>query len=1000
VKAKDLVVVEVWNSSLGEFGEWVDITNGVISIDTVIGDDTFQGFWEQFDTGQFKIVTRGSTADPNINSAIKTNSLITVRTIGDPGYRRYIFMGFISELNVDYIKGQKQIVTINGTDLIGQLNRLIITQDYIDSNIIPTYPDCIVPMDFLVQDAPFFLSPDIANFFEIFYSTAEYSRIGGGLDSTITQEAPPAPLVKVEVGKTIYELIKDGASTGLITYLQQYTQIYQFIPYIKYDYSYYYPEFIPDRLISPIAYFKTNANDPWQEDIETYGSDLTFRSIRMNNGINKIVNQVSVNNTNPITQDTLLIDPVIDADSTLNYGPAKLEGITTFTDTQNSFLLPTSTIAAQAAEYQNAVLQYQSTPKSNIEAITVDSVYTATIDETTVNDIQLGNTVYVQHKIDSDNYIYGTYTVCGIKNIINESNWSTEYILRDADYNFVSSKQPKQPIISVNHTSGTTATTFNASISNYTTQELNDLQSIEWMVNLPMFFRPTLPPSQIKQSYYDFSSAHIFNEQTASWIYSDTGILAGYPEEFRGPGIYNVAVWVTNSDGYTSSGLLTSYINNEDGLIQISGTTAHADFLYTIDSDGGVHLSDTSGADATSWSWNFGDGTTYNGQNPPTKYYNTAGTYNITLTVSNGDSTDSEVKPITVSYRPLAVKYVRLRYQTTATKAAGSNTWSSNMIDTLGLVELKNDSGQQTGGIQPMYITPRTIEKVRDIGKGNKFIWAKMLDAYKPSPYPMTYSFHRQWIQCASPLATNNEWFAYTTYTPYYTTDYSNTGPLYPMSQTYREVWNEMTPRGTMGGIEPKFKFYPVITTNPDGSQTRTLDVDIIVDYSKTYTTGTADGTTSSVYRKFTNNKQAGYGPGQLTEPYAVSYLPSGRPASMANWDQWDSGATPDYNQKYKLKEVKVWPGSTKSIPASTAYTTIIGDYGQVVDHCLNQPSTVIDQYGLMNGTGYQTISISVSEDGVTYRKIGEAAYTGDTATLTTTYNVPMPPYSNAPIEA
>lgn len=53
---------------------------------------------------------------------------------------------------------------------------------------------------------------------------------------------------------------------------------------------------------------------------------------------------------------------------------------------------------------------------------------------------------------------------------------------------------------------------------------------------------------------------------------------------------------------------------------------------------------------ATSWSWDFGDGSAIDTlQNPPVHIYTAAGTYSITLTVSNGTCSSSLVIPITVT---------------------------------------------------------------------------------------------------------------------------------------------------------------------------------------------------------------------------------------------------------------------------------------------------------------------------------------------------------------
>lgn len=74
-----------------------------------------------------------------------------------------------------------------------------------------------------------------------------------------------------------------------------------------------------------------------------------------------------------------------------------------------------------------------------------------------------------------------------------------------------------------------------------------------------------------------------------------------------------------------------------------------ADFtanFTTITAGGQVQFTDQSTYNPTSWSWSFPGGTptSFNGQNPPAITYNTPGTYSVTLTVSNANGSDSEVK--------------------------------------------------------------------------------------------------------------------------------------------------------------------------------------------------------------------------------------------------------------------------------------------------------------------------------------------------------------------
>lgn len=51
---------------------------------------------------------------------------------------------------------------------------------------------------------------------------------------------------------------------------------------------------------------------------------------------------------------------------------------------------------------------------------------------------------------------------------------------------------------------------------------------------------------------------------------------------------------------------------------------------------------------STTWNWNFGDGATFSGQNPPAHTYATYGTYEVTLTSTNGNCTHTLKKQVAV----------------------------------------------------------------------------------------------------------------------------------------------------------------------------------------------------------------------------------------------------------------------------------------------------------------------------------------------------------------
>jgi len=1148
----------VWDIANSEF---VDITNGVISIDTKTGSDSFEGFWDQPDTGQFAITTRGDTADPNLNPLITANSLLTI-TIGDANSAssERILYGFITDVNVKYNKNEKQIVTINGTDLIGYLNRLIITEDFIADNITPTYPTGLVPVDFLLQYCVYLFDPVIETFFNLQYlRNADFVNFAGM--SSYFSSPPPTPLVKVEPGVTIYELISSGMSTGLIRSECQFGRDYFFMPYHKYDSSFYDDFWDTLYAIDTMHFVRTNETDPWQSDYEPSSTSIesTYRALNLSNGLDRTINTVIVNNTNPANGDIFTSDPVTDDQAIIDYGPAKLDSSTGFTTTTNPFWLSSSTVAGQAQEYAENIIDWQSQPETIIDSVTIDMTkyYMFPSEEEFVVSPDNGSRMFVQHKLTDGTYISGYYVVCGVRHRITESEWFADFILRKSEYEFIKDNRPKKPEILLNTDTGTTATTFNASIDNYTSEDWDNVESIEWMVNYPATLLNNIPsnrPSEIFNTTFGLS-VPIFTANTVSWTYDDGGVLEDYyipVGDFllNGPGEYLVLVWVKYKNGLTTI--------SEGAYVGVTSAEAYADFAFIKNASEEVTFIDQSGADTNTWDWDFGDGTTYSGQNPPKKIYAASGTYNVSLTVDNGYDTATVTKPVTINIYQIPVQYIRLRYQGTVTKAAGEADYPVDLIDTIGLVEIKNTLGQQTGGIQPFYLgRVGAMEKVQDIGKGNnlsssapstifdsyssytdypcstdprigytrhevyavyasfgsgyiynngssgvgatitftnpltsidgvavssitgtvKILFLEFFTTPNPefwsSPRNGVYDFNASaptlltrstdfdepsnfngnmyfepqngdftwrpaqtdppiippaifrisgvnpitnlgindlnmsYIPWNSPYSNTLRYYSdfvthpgvgniqIGTYSPFYTTNYSSGGPVDPMSQSMRTTWNGAIVRGTVGAQYPKYKFHPVITNNLDGSQTKSIDVDINVWYSQTYINGTSSSSSTSAWRRWLNNQPAGRNAtGGGSPPPGISYLPAGNTSRLAYWPNWGTGGSA-YNENLKVKEIKIWPG----VEGTVANSSIVNTAG--VDNCSGEVETAlipIDQYGVRSGKTYLPISIAVSDDGVTFRKIGEAEYVSGSV-METTYTVSMPPYSSAPVE-
>ncbi|MFL5763155.1 MAG: S8 family serine peptidase [Bacteroidia bacterium] len=107
--------------------------------------------------------------------------------------------------------------------------------------------------------------------------------------------------------------------------------------------------------------------------------------------------------------------------------------------------------------------------------------------------------------------------------------------------------------------------------------------------------------------------------------------------------------------------------------------------VTTVTAGGQVNFTDLSLYTPTSWSWSFPGGIPASSslQTPPAITYNTPGTYNVTLTVSNVNGTDPEVKTAYITVNPagscdtlnypVPVGWTGTNYYTGAT--VGANGW-------------------------------------------------------------------------------------------------------------------------------------------------------------------------------------------------------------------------------------------------------------------------------------------------------------------------------------
>jgi PKD repeat protein len=134
---------------------------------------------------------------------------------------------------------------------------------------------------------------------------------------------------------------------------------------------------------------------------------------------------------------------------------------------------------------------------------------------------------------------------------------------------------------------------------------------------------------------WDFGDGNSSTEQNPSHVYAKEGDF---------PTTLTVSNEAGNSITRTNIGVLQA---------PVAGLTAKNVALIGES----IQFTSTSSGDITSYSWDFGDGETSTEQNP-SHGYDMAGSYNVTLTVSNDFSSDTAVSQVQVMATSLSVNII------------------------------------------------------------------------------------------------------------------------------------------------------------------------------------------------------------------------------------------------------------------------------------------------------------------------------------------------------
>jgi len=148
-----------------------------------------------------------------------------------------------------------------------------------------------------------------------------------------------------------------------------------------------------------------------------------------------------------------------------------------------------------------------------------------------------------------------------------------------------------------------------------------------------------------------FSDLSLNNPTSISWEFGDgsTAEGANVAHAWDEPGTFTVTLTATNEAGNDSASKTVTVIPLPPDPPTAAFTVANA----TVPVNAVVNFTDTSTGDPTSWSWNFGDGTSSAAQNPPHGFA-TPGTYTVTLTATNAGGSTSTSTQIVVVNPPIA----------------------------------------------------------------------------------------------------------------------------------------------------------------------------------------------------------------------------------------------------------------------------------------------------------------------------------------------------------
>jgi PKD repeat protein len=371
MRPTQFITLEIYQNN-----QWVDYTDGLINAEIIRGVEEYTGPLVQPEVGQLTLTSRNPNLDPYNNANIKYNAKIRVNA----GSTR-IFTGRIEGIDVEYKpKNEPTIVTINAFDLIGTMYKHKLSEGFIDN-----YES--------------WSTITLLNQLSATGEVAEWQNYVIDTDGTLYSEGP------IELGTTVYDALNTRVKTDLGFYFA--------------------------NARNEIEYYRRDRNDPLHPfnanpaliTFDYDGNDTSYRTISLNDGFEKIVNEVVITGTGDI--------------DTTNVTVTAGDSVNLWGKTSATAELATDNIASLQA-IANEILVEMAEPIREIYEISWD----ATLDVDTAKTVDIMDNIHINHTINQTTSIDRKYGIVGLKHEINADNWIVTYVVRNYDYQTTSIPNP------------------------------------------------------------------------------------------------------------------------------------------------------------------------------------------------------------------------------------------------------------------------------------------------------------------------------------------------------------------------------------------------------------------------------------------------------------------------------------------------------------------------------------------------------------------------------